>query len=426
MINAKSRFLEWALVALFTFALGQTNCFAEGLKISGYYKNFSVLYHPATIDGANGLFPSKEMGSVTNRLRLDLEYKFNRTLQFNGAYAFVPTIQDQSLFGQSLPISSLGMAPYRVTDPSRRLYPSSQSKSNSFAILQNIDRAYFTVSVPFADIYIGRQAIAWGVAHVINPTDIIAPYTFQALDTEERNGVDAFRIRIPQGFMGELDMGYVAGPHYQWDKSAAFIREKFYVAQTDVSLLLIDFHKHLLAGVNLARSVGDAGAWLEAAYTFAKPFQSQMFNNSENYFRGSAGMDYNFSSKTYGFIELHYSTAGVKEPKNYYWNLSTVAYQDGATYLMGRQYLAPGIMYQVTPLVTFTGQTLYNMKDRSIFLGPQIEYNISQNVYVGGGAYLSFGKKAQIGGSSASPFPLLESEFGVYPDIYYTDIRIYF
>ena len=76
---------------------------------------------------------------------------------------------------------------------------------------QNLDRAFLTFSPPSGDIYIGRQAIAFGAADVVNPTDVLAPYGFDSLDTENRPGVDALRYRIPFGGMGELDFGVVCG-----------------------------------------------------------------------------------------------------------------------------------------------------------------------------------------------------------------------
>jgi len=119
---------------------------------------------------------------------------------------------------------------------------------------------------------VGRQAIAWGNARIINPTDIIAPFSFNELDTEERRGVDAVRVRIPLGMMDELDLGVVAGRDFNRDRSAFFIRGKTYLLKTDLSLLMTGFRKHLMIGFDLSRSVGGAGIWLEAAHV--SPFFS--------------------------------------------------------------------------------------------------------------------------------------------------------
>ncbi|MBN2105171.1 bifunctional alpha,alpha-trehalose-phosphate synthase (UDP-forming)/trehalose-phosphatase [bacterium] len=59
-----------------------------------------------------------------------------------------------------------------------------------------------------AAVYCGRQDIVWGSARTVNPMDVIAPFSFGSLDTEDRRGVDAIRLRIPVGCMGEIDFRF--------------------------------------------------------------------------------------------------------------------------------------------------------------------------------------------------------------------------
>ena len=396
----------------------------DNLDISGYYKNFSVIFNPHEYYSAPENYPEdKVQGMVTNRLRIKAKYRITNDVSIRAAYNFVPRIQDPKFFEQTfIGIPSVVRDRYRAYDVNRKIYPH-EGQSESVGIYQNLDRAFVSLALPNADIYVGRQSIAWGSARVINPTDIIAPFTYEELDTEERTGVDAVRVRIPLGFMGEFDVGYVAGKEFAFDRSAVFARTKFYVLETDISLILLKFQEHLMAGVDFARSLGDAGAWLEAAYVLNKPFDDLAFENVDNYFRGSAGLDYSFTGETYGFIEYHYSDAGTDKEQDYLGLLNTPAYQDGAVYLLGKSYLAPGLSYQYTPLVTLTGQALYNTADRSMFLSPSLEYNIAQNVYFDLGAFFGIGKRSVI---SEAFQPVFRSEFGTYPDIYYTSFRIYF
>lgn len=396
----------------------------DGLEFSGYYKNFFVIFNPPEYYSAPpGVPEQKVRGMVTNRVRLKLSYQFTDGVGFHGAYNFVPRVQDPGLFNQSMLLSSnVNPEQYRAFDLNRKVYPH-RGQSQSVGLYQNLDRVFVSVALENADVYIGRQAIAWGSARVINPTDIIAPFTYEELDTEERTGVDAIRVRIPIGFMGEFDFGYVAGEDFAFDESALFARTKFYAMETDVSLLLLEFQEHLLLGTDFARSLGDAGFWLEAAYVLNSPFDDLTFQNVDNYFRGSMGLDYSFTGKSYGFIEYHYSEAGINAEQNYLDLFSTPAYRDGAVYLLGKSYIAPGFTYQYTPLISLTGQALYNTGDRSVFLAPSLEYNISQNVYLGAGAFFGLGRRPEI---STERIPLLRSEFGAYPDMYYTSFRVYF
>ncbi len=414
------------LITLFVFSSSAAGA-NSSIDFQGYYKNFFVVFDPAQFENVPAAFQQKTMGLVTNRIRIEMSYDLNEALDFHGAYNFVPRVQDQALFSENPFMIDIDPTRYRIADFDQRMYPKTTAESESVGLYHNLDRVYLSMALPAADIYLGRQAIAWGSSKVINPIDVIAPFTFNELDTEERIGVDALRVRIPLGFMGEFDAGYIAGNNLDFSKSATFLRSKFYVQQTDVTLLTVAFRENLMFGVDVARSLGGAGVWLEAGYVFLDAFQENRAL-ANDYFRGTAGIDYSFGDGTYGFVEYHYSEAGVEETENYYWNLfQNKAYSEGAVYLLGTNYVIPGIVYQITPLITLTGQAIYNVDDRSVFLAPILEYNIAQDIYIGGGAFLGFGKHPTVGGIEVgSPFPVFRSEFGSYPDMFYTTFRIYY
>jgi hypothetical protein len=399
---------------------------SDKFSLSGYYKNYSVVFdQPEVKDLQETNQPI--MGSVNNRLRVNLSCRPNNYLSINLAYDFSTVIQDKSIFDQQMLGFGLKAQTYRAIDFYSRLYPQEGEKLNSFAIFQNLDRLFLTLNSKVADIYLGRQAIAWGSAHVINPTDVIAPYSFNELDTEDRRGVDALRIRIPLGSLEEIDAGYIFGDDFKFENSAFFLRGKFYYRRTDLSLIMAGFQENLLAGFDLTRSIGGAGFWLEGGYVFIDALNGNTRKNDKDYFRTSLGFDYSLKNGTYFFVEYHSNQAGACKPEDYLIKLKETAYQEGSVYLLGRHYLAPGISYQVTPLITFSGESLINLTDPSIFLMPQFEYNIAENIYLSAGAYFGLGKgpKALISQYN-HPALLLRSEFGSYPDLYFTSFRVYF
>ena len=132
-----------------------------------------------------------------------------------------------SLFSQSPIAVGVASSRYRAVDFDSRIYPTNDESVGSVGIYHNLDRAAIQFSTDFADFSIGRDAIAWGSARIVNPTDIIAPYSYDQLDTEDRVGVDAIRVRIPIGVMGEIDTGYIFGNKFSFDKSAVFLRTQF-------------------------------------------------------------------------------------------------------------------------------------------------------------------------------------------------------
>ncbi|MDH4223834.1 MAG: hypothetical protein OEV55_09880 [candidate division Zixibacteria bacterium] len=421
------RRLSTFLLTIVYIFCGSVNLFAsDEFSLNGYYKNYSFVFDQAQVKGLQET-NQPIMGSVTNRLRVNLSCRPNNYLSVNLAYDFSPVIQDKSLFDEPLLGFGLKTRTYRAIDLDSRPYPQKEEKLNSFAIFQNLDRLFLTLSSKFADIYLGRQAIAWGSARVINPTDVIAPYSFNELDTEDRRGVDALRIRIPLSPLEEIDAGYIFGDDFEFKNSALFLRGKFYYRRTDLSLIMAGFQENLLAGFDLTRSIGGAGFWLEGGYVFTDALDGDNRKNDENYFRTSLGFDYSLKNGTYLFLEYHFNQAGACKSEDYLIELKGTAYQEGSVYLLGRHYLAPGISYPITPLITFSGEALLNITDPSIFLMPQFEYNIAENIYLSAGAYFGLGKspKALIS-QYGDPALLLRSEFGSYPDLYFTSFRVYF
>lgn len=384
---------------------------ADTFSLNGYYKNFITAFVPPGYK-SEGNQPAR--GAINNRLRLKFFWDSGSLTSFNLVYDFSPRFQAQSLFSNLpsfSPPNNIGGS-YRVKDLNSPFY----GPYGNFAIYQNLDRAFIKFKTNSADIYLGRQAIAWGSAKVIAPTDVLVPFRLEALDIEDRLGVDAIRVRWPTGTLSEIDAGYIAGKNFSAKESAVYLRDKFNLSGADISFLLLDFRQNFLAGFDLSRSIRGAGFWLETAYVFAE----------NDYLRASTGFDYSFSDKTYGFIEYHFSGAGAGEPKNYSRNLSQPAFTDGAVYLLGKHYLGPGFNYQITPLLNFSGQVLTNLQNGSFFLSPQFDYNIFENIYLSLGAFAGVGKRPETVVENALPTTVFHSDFGGYPNIYFTSFRLYF
>lgn len=409
-------FLAASLLSSQTFSLG------------GYYKNFFVVIDPSDlILSGEATFSDRLLGLVNNRLRLHINIDLSSKFRLSAAYDLSPRIQDPVLFQEDIFPVDMDPYGYRVDDLNNRMYPHEKEGQESFAVYHNLDRLVLFIATAPADIYIGRQAIAWGSARTINPTDIIAPFALKELDKEERVGVDAVRVRFPWGFMGEIDIGYVFGKDTCFKNSAFFLRAKNYIKKTDISLLLLGFKRNLLLGVDIARSIGGAGFWLEGGYVIADFFMDKKSGEAGDYFRLSIGLDYSLSGKTYGFIEYHFNSGGAGQPKDYLTNLSNPALREGAVFLLGKHYLIPGINYQITPLIVLTAEVLSNLSDGSFFIAPTVEYNLTQNLYLAAGGFLGFGKKSQTIYESSLLTPIkLRSEFGSYSNAIYTSFRIYF
>ncbi len=394
------------------------------IEVSGYYKSFFTLLVPESIVTNGESTEVPDLGIYSSKLRLKLFLTPFDWLNFRIEYEVTPTLFDQNAFNSIPVFFVINNSKNRIEDLPGFLYPSGTEIKNNFYINQNLDRFFATLSFDFADIYIGRQSISWGSSYVINPTDIISPFNFNEIDKEERYGVDAVRVRIPVGTMDELDIGYVFGEKGGLDYSTFFLRGKFNVINTDLSVILIGFKRNLLLGFDISGSLGGAGVRFEWAYILDKFFDSDYEEAlTEDYYRFSLGFDYNFSDKIYSYIEYHYNSPGMENADDYITGLTGNAYGEGSVYLLGKRYISLGIGYKLHPLVPFNGFIMYNLSDNSIIFAPVVEYNVSENIYVSAGAYIGIGKAPVC---TENNVVSLRSEFGSYPDMIFTSFRIYF
>jgi hypothetical protein len=406
----------WLLAAA-ACALLSAPGYSLDASLGGSYKTYvNWLYDP--------LWQGDSYGLATGILRLDAHLHLSNSSSVELAYQLYPEIRAEALQGGSI-FSDGGSGQYRVIDLRPRLLPWASAEVKNIGLYNELDRAAITLSVPFADVSVGRQAVAWGSARVVNPTDVIVPMHFSAVESEYRRGVDALRVRIPFGAMNESDFGYIFGKDFRFERSAAFARVKLYILETDFSALTMLFQEDLMVGFDLARAIGNAGAWLETAYVIPDILSTGVLQDlwTEDYLRLSAGMDYNFSGGLYTYLEYHFNSAGQSAAADYMQLENTPAYVDGGVYLLGRHYLGLGATYPINPLLPASALVLVNLTDPSAVISLSLEYNIKENVYVEGGCVLGLGRNPVLSGGEPVEY---RSEFGVYPNTVYTAVKMYF
>ena len=398
--------LYFLIAALFTTALFTPNyLYAEPeIRTSGYIRNFLVIS-----DSKNGT-----AFEALSRARIKLNIVTSESLSWELAYEVLPWIRDRGGILSDRSFANSSFFSYRIDDLDENIF---DNQDKDFILAHNLDRAFLTYTATGFDLYAGRQPVAFGSARVINPTDIIAPFTVNTIAKDELVGVDAVRVKTPLEEMGEFDVGIVFGNEFNADESAAFVRMKSYIFKTDISLMTMVFKENILLGLDLARSIGGAGTWLEAAQTLADAATD--YRPEENYFRLSIGADYSFTSRLYAFIEYHFNGAGTDTASNYLNTDSETAFTDGAVYLLARHYIAPGLSFEITPLLNFGSQFLFNMEDGSALVSPSFEWSVSQNIYAGFSAFIGLGK-----GSPDPDRP--ENEIGLYTDTNFASLNFYF
>jgi hypothetical protein len=398
--------LYFFFAALFATALFTPDyAYAETeIKASGYVRNFLVISDSENDTAFEAL----------SRARVKLDIVTSGSTSFELAYEVLPWLRDLGGILSDRSFANSSFFTYRIDDLAENIF---DDQDSDFILAQNLDRGFLTYSASGFDLYAGRQPVAFGSARIINPTDVIAPFTVNTIAKDELVGVDAIRVKTPLGEMGEFDAGIVFGNDFNADESAAYVRMQSYLLKTDISLMTMVFKENILLGIDLTRSIGGAGAWLEAAHILANAADDH--SSEQDYFRLSIGSDYSFTSRLYAFIEYHYNGAGTGAPSDYLKTANETAFTEGAVYLLGRNYLAPGLSFEITPLIIFGSQLLFNMEDGSALISPSIEWSVSQNIYAGFSAFIGLGKESS---DPARP----DNEFGLYTDTYFASLSFYF
>jgi len=394
---------------------------AEGedgrVEISGRVKTFVLGYQMPEHAEVFGLEPASRHGQVNQVWRGRALLVPSTLLDLEVAYQVAPTLEQGGLATLA---DGLGPSPspYRLVDlPNDLLGPGAGGTAR---VSQDLDRLVASLHLPFADLLLGRQPLAFGSARVLNPTDVLAPFSYRELDREERAGIDALRLRLPLGSLSEVDLGLVAGDHAQLADSAAFARVKASLLGLELVALGTAFQGNLLFGLDCSGELSGAGLWFETAYTLAGTLEEGQ--DEEDYLRLSLGADYNVALRSglYLALEYHYNGAGDADPSEALQHrLTSPAYTEGSTYLLGRHYLAAVGRHELVPLWGGSLQVLCNLEDPSASIAPAVDYNVAEEVYLDLGAFLQLGRGLTDQGT-------WRSEFGAYPVMVYTATRVYF
>jgi hypothetical protein len=372
-------------------------------NFSGYIKSFAVAQDKIE----NGLINLDTTYQSQNSARLMWE-KINDDTVYQIHYEISPVFVSNQQPIESRTFAVVGES-YRLTD----IQSSLTDEDSKTQVYQNLDRLNMQWQFDRGDLTIGRQAISFGAARFINPTDIFLPFNVQTLNQEYRTGVDAIRFQSPLGELGELDFGLVLGDEAKPENSAAFLQMRTNLAGNDLNFNLTRFAEQTMVGTGIQSALWDFGFWFEIAGV----------DGDVDYVRTSVGIDYALSENIFAMVEYHYNGAGSDNPADYLGLFATIPYQRGGVFLLGQDYIMPSISFQVSPLWSIAAQAIYNLNDNSAFFSASAEYNVAEDFYMDFGYYHFIGDELSL---TAMGIPVLESEYGSNPNVLYTSLRFYF
>ncbi len=249
----------------------------------------------------------------------------------------------------------------------------------------DVSRFHLDVYLPSLDLRVGRQALHWGSAQLINPTDPF-PELFFAEPWRPRRGVYAARATVPLSQSG--DFTGVVATNDDWDALRTAARLRLSYGQTDLALVAAyrsdgGVDGDGIVGIDVRGTLG-VGYWLEAALHLRETEYEEI----------AFGIDYSFAVRDGLIVTGEYyrngagdsqsdpASAGLGpgvEPPDCRCDLESLGLfaADGgddpfAPLLSGRDYLLLAAYLSFSPAVSTSLSALQNLGDGTGSFAPSI------------------------------------------------------
>ncbi len=199
----------------------------------------------------------------------------------------------------------------------------------------------------------GRQRIPFGVGRVWNPIDAFNPIDATSIETNEREGVDSFRLEYALSDLSNLDVTFAS------EKIAA--RLKGFFGVTDIALVTVfdDDQERIIIGWELEGELADSGLDLRSEGGLFYDQTTEEYHTSF-----IVGGEYGFSNSLSLLAEYHYSDEE---------NLDQLGLTLG---------------YQFSTLLSLNLLTIVDLNDNSSLFSPTLTYSLSDEMTLSGGFFL--------------------------------------
>lgn len=269
---------------------------------------------------------------------------------------------------------------------------------------QSLYRLYSTYSTENLILTLGRQRIAWGSGKLWNPTDLFNPINPLDIERRQKIGVDAINLEY---FLGSLSsLAIVFAPREEQEKRSFGVKVRTNLKGYDFSAIIGEFRENTVGGFDFTGNIGDAGFSGEATYTFLK--------SGNEFGRYVVSWDYSFPNTFYIVFEYLYNQGNIENQEDIINMLTSSGLRSASGWIVTRNSNFSGFVagYEISPLARVDCLLIYDVDDNSVFLGPRANYNILHNMDWTVGMQIFMGKSS--------------SEFGEYPDIFYTSLEWFF
>ncbi len=275
------------------------------------------------------------------------------------------------------------------------------AQDSSYLFYTTLDRLNIKWTQGKFELTAGRQRINWGINMVWNPNDIFNTYNYFDFDYVERPGSDAVLIQYFTGDFSSLQLAAKLDNNKKLTMAAMY---KFNVLNYDFQLLGGIMDDDVVAGAGWAGQIGGAGFTGEASY-----FRDRKnFSDTTGQFIASASVNYTFANSLFVNTSFLYNSTGTTGPAGMGAFL-LLGNMSPKTLTLAKFDIFAQISYPVTPLIKADLSGIANPNDGSLFAGPSVDFNLTDNLELLLMGQLFFGKK--------------NTEFGHYGQMYYLRLK---
>ena len=251
------------------------------------------------------------------------------------------------------------------------------------------------------EVVAGRQAVSWGTALFLTPSDPFTPFNPVDPFREFRAGVDAARIRYYPGPLSEFDVVVRQTRSPAGEETTALVRGLTTVQNWEVSGWGGTLYGDAAGAVGTA---GSLGSWAVRGEAVVRRLEEMLV------FRGTIGVDRQLQAGGRDLtlaVEYQRDGLGAAGPDELSDLLESDTFLRGEHQVLGRDEAVVQASYQVHPLWSISGLWLWNLNDRSAILGPSLAYSASDNAAIAAGVFIGTGADAA---TDDLPLP---SEYGL-------------
>ncbi|OGW85421.1 MAG: hypothetical protein A3A81_02915 [Omnitrophica bacterium RIFCSPLOWO2_01_FULL_45_10b] len=350
--------------------------------VSGYVKSLNFvtrtsLLTPEFVDRPTAF--AKENSNVFNSLeRARFQIRTSVPMKNNKRAVLKIDYDHQPYFGTFVSTGDFRTAKKQSED--RQFLDLSQTlvEEDNIFYEHRLYRASLAYESDLFDLEIGRQQIPWGVGHFFTPTDLFNPFNPTQIELEERDGVDAvnFTLKNTKGFKTQLV--YTPGGR-KLHPQRYLGRISRDVKGYEIGILGGRVKRDHVIGTDLQGNV--RGSAVRGEFLFREA------ELEKDFFKFTVNADYNLPHNIYVLMEYHFNGQGRRDPDDY----QIDRFIRGEIQQLGKNFLALSLGYDLTSLIRFEYRTIYNLNDTSLFMRPEIQYELMSNVLLAAGSQLFVG-----------------------------------